>query len=89
MAKCIIYNGENGRLQVLYPSPDCGLTVHQIALKDVPTGKPFKIIEQSDLPQDDAMIDALLVDDADLNDGFGADYGVGSENPFIMPGDWA
>lgn len=86
MSQCIIYRQDNGCVAVVFPAPDCGLTVEQVALKDVPFGKPFKIMSVSDLPQDGSPIEAWVINDADLNDGVGADYGNGSNNPFIMPG---
>lgn len=84
MEKCIIYQDDGG-VSIVFPAPDCGLTVEQIALKDVPFGKPFKIIDISDLPTDQSTRNAWTVDEADLTDGVGADYGIGSENPFVMP----
>lgn len=86
MSKCIVYQGEDSLAVVLMPAPNCGLTVEQIALKDVPFGKPFKMIDVSDLPADLTQRSAWIVEDADLTDGIGADYGVGSEYPFVMPG---
>ncbi len=86
MSKCIIYNN-NGCVAVIFPAPNCGLTVEQIALKDVPFGKPFKIMNIEDLPQDGSPQEAWIVDEADLTDGIGADYGVGSANPFTMSED--
>lgn len=85
MTKRIIYNNDDGSVSVIIPAPECGLTVEQIALKDVPFGKPFKIIDVSDLPADRTQRNAWTVDEADLTDGVGADYGVGSENVFVMP----
>lgn len=84
MNKRIIYKTANGGVAVVIPAPDCGLTVEQIALKDVPHGVPFKIVDVSELPENVPQ-DAWTVDEADLTDGHGADYGVGSDNPFIMP----
>jgi len=51
--KRIIYNEADGMARVLLPGdPDkTGLTVQQIAEKDVPKGLPFKIIEKADLPR--------------------------------------
>jgi hypothetical protein len=82
MEKRIIYKNEDGSVAVIIPSPDCGLTVDEIALKDVPYGRPFKIVDLSDLPADRTQRDAWLVAEEDLTDGLGANYGVGSENPF-------
>ena len=85
MNQRIIYTNEDGSVSVIVPAPECGLTVEQIALKDVPFGKPFKIIDIADLPADRTQRNAWVVDEADLTDGIGADYGIGSENPFVMP----
>ena len=84
MTQRIIYSNDDGSVSVIIPAPDCGLTVEQIALKDVPFGKPFKIIDVADLPADRTQRNAWTVDEADLTDGVGADYGVGSENVFVM-----
>jgi hypothetical protein len=81
MNQLIVYTNDNGSVSVITPAPDCGLTIEQIALKDVPAGKPFKIIDASEVPEDTA---SWVVSDADLADGIGADYGVGSDNPFIL-----
>jgi hypothetical protein len=47
----IIYPTEGGGVAIIIPS-DCGLTIEQIAAKDVPTGKPYKIVAASDIPTD-------------------------------------
>ena len=85
MNQRIIYTNDDGSVSVIVPAPECGLTVEQIALKDVPFGKPFKIIDVSDLPADRTQRNAWTVNEVDLTDGVGADYGVGSENVFVMP----
>ena len=85
MNQRIIYTNDDGSVSVIVPAPECGLTVEQIALKDVPFGKLFKIIDVSDLPTDRTQRNAWTVDEADLTDGVGADYGIGSENVFVMP----
>jgi len=85
MEKCVIYKSDAAEVCVVFPAPNCGLTIEQIALKDVPFGKSFKIIDVADLPTDQTTRNAWTVDDADLTDGVGADYGIGSDNPFVMP----
>lgn len=85
MTKCIVYQGDGNSVFIVFPAPDCGLTIEQIALKDVPFGKPFKVIDVSDLPADHTQRNAWVVDEADLTDGIGADYGAGSDKPFVMP----
>ena len=86
MNQRIIYRNNDGSVAVIIPAPDCGLTAEQIALKDVPTGQPFKIVDAADIPADRANRDLWSVDVNDLTDGVGADYGVGSNNPFVFPG---
>lgn len=50
--KLIIYPTNDGGVAVVIPAPECGLTIEQIAQKDVPAGVPFKIIDASELPED-------------------------------------
>jgi hypothetical protein len=47
----IIYPTNEGGVAVIVPA-DCGLTIEQIAAKDVPAGKPYKIVNVSDIPSD-------------------------------------
>jgi hypothetical protein len=51
MNQRIIYPTDDGGVAIIVPS-DCGLTIEQIAAKDVPSGKPFKIVDVSDIPTD-------------------------------------
>lgn len=51
MDKRIIYPTTDGGIAVIIPAP-CGLTIEEIAAKDVPAGVPYRIIEASDIPQD-------------------------------------
>jgi hypothetical protein len=44
-----------------------------IAIKDVPAGKPFKIVDAADIPSDRSERDAWTVDEADLTDGIGGE----------------
>jgi hypothetical protein len=48
----IIYPNDEGGVSVIVPAPECGLTIEEIAAKDVPTGKPFKIVDVADIPSD-------------------------------------
>ena len=52
MDKRIIYPTDEGGVAILIPSPDCGLTIEEIAAKDVPPGKPYKIVDVTDIPSD-------------------------------------
>jgi hypothetical protein len=51
MNKRIIYPTDNGGVAVIIPT-DCGLTIEQIAAKDVPAGKTYKIVDVSSIPSD-------------------------------------
>jgi hypothetical protein len=72
MAKVIIYNQDNGIPAVVMPNQDAidRESIMAIAIKDVPTGKRFKIVNVADLP--DAPQEAWIVDEAYLTDGVGA-----------------
>jgi hypothetical protein len=58
MNQRIIYPTDDGGVAVIVPAPECGLTIEEIAAKDVPTGKPFKIIDVTDIPTDRTFRDA-------------------------------
>jgi hypothetical protein len=74
MTQLIIYNQDNGIPAVVMPTQECLQThsILEIAIKDVPSGKPFKIINASDLPQDIPQ-EAWVVDDSELTDGVGGE----------------
>ncbi len=74
----IIYNQDNGVVAVIIPTPE---TLEQhgiqaIAIKDVPAGKPFKIVDAADIPSDRSDRNAWTVDEADLTDGIGGESNV-------------
>lgn len=50
MNQRIIYPTDDG-VAVIVPS-DCGLTIEEIAAKDVPAGVPYKIVDVSEIPED-------------------------------------
>lgn len=52
MAKRIVFSNESSGVSVLVPVLGCGLTVEEIAAKDVPSGVGYVIIEAVDLPVD-------------------------------------
>jgi hypothetical protein len=52
MSQRIIYPTDDGGVAVIIPAAECGLTIQQIAAKDVPMGKPYKIVDVSDVPSD-------------------------------------
>jgi hypothetical protein len=70
MDKRIIYQNDNGGVSIIIPA-ECGLTIEEIAAKDVPTSKPYKIIDASEIPADRSARNAWYVDAKDLTDGVG------------------
>ena len=51
MNKRIIYSNDDGGVAVIVPA-ECGLTIEEIATKDVPSGKEYHIVNVSDIPSD-------------------------------------
>lgn len=52
MDQRIIYPTDDGGVAVIVPAPGCGLTIQEIAKKDVPAGKPYEIVSVDDIPAD-------------------------------------
>ena len=52
MTKRIIYPTDDGGVAIIIPTTECGLSIEEIAAKDVPAGKSFKIIDTADIPID-------------------------------------
>jgi hypothetical protein len=48
----IIYPTPEGGVAIIIPAAECGLTIEQIAAKDVPAGVPYQIVDASDIPSD-------------------------------------
>jgi len=70
MDKRIIYKNTDGTIAIIIPA-NCGLTVEQIAKKDVPTGLKYKIVDVSEIPSDREFRNAWTIDEAELTDGVG------------------
>jgi hypothetical protein len=61
----ILYPTDDGGVSIIVPSPNCGLTIEEIAAKDVPpivvrqngevvssTPRPYQIVDVADIPSD-------------------------------------
>jgi|TARA_E500000318_G_C3489263_1_gene183649 hypothetical protein len=70
MDKRIIYKNTDGSIGIIIPT-NCGLTVEQIARKDVPTGLSYKIVNVSEVPSDRTFRGAWTIADSELTDGVG------------------
>ena len=75
MNQRIIFKNDNGGVRVIVPAPNClqTRTIQEIAAKDVPAGKPYKIVDVSEIPTDRSQRDAWTVDETDLTDGVGGE----------------
>ena len=58
--KRIIYPTSNGGVAIVVPTPEAleTMTIEEIAAKDVPAGKPYKIVDIADIPTDRTFRDA-------------------------------
>ena len=54
MNQRIIYPTDDGGVAIIIPAPEAleTMTIEEIAAKDVPAGKEFKIINTADVPTD-------------------------------------
>jgi len=48
----IIYATPDGGVAIIVPAAECGLTIEEIARKDVPTGVDYRIVNVSEIPAD-------------------------------------
>ena len=62
-SKRIIYKKDDGGVGIIIPAENCDLTIDQIAAKDVPAGKPFTIVNVSEIPTDRTYRNAWTYED--------------------------
>lgn len=70
----IVYPNDEGGIAVIHPTAEAlaTMTIQVIARKDVPTGRPYKIVKDEDIPSDRTFRDAWTMDIALMTDGVGA-----------------
>jgi hypothetical protein len=78
MSKVIIYPNDRGGIAIVYPAPNCGLSIEEIARKDVPAGLPHLILDETDVPTDHTFFEAF---EADFSEPHG--HGAGAQAWFI------
>ena len=49
----IIFPQDDNKVSVIYPAPEYADQINAVAAKDVPEGKPWRIVEDSELPPRD------------------------------------
>jgi hypothetical protein len=78
MTQVIIYKTDEGGVAIVHPTQEAlkAHTITEVALKDVPAGRKFKLMDAAAIPSDRSARDAWTVDETDLTDGVG---GVSSE----------
>jgi len=56
----IIYPNDDGGVSIIIPAPEAleTMTIEEIAAKDVPAGKPYKIVDVADIPSDRTFRDS-------------------------------
>jgi hypothetical protein len=83
MAQRIIYKNDDGGVSVLIPTEDVlqKYTIEEVAQKDVPSGKAYKIVDVADIPSDRTFRDAWEVDEAILTDGIGGEHDMFIDDP--------
>jgi hypothetical protein len=54
MNQRIIYPSDDGGVAIIIPTPEYleTHTIEELAAKDVPTGKPYQIVDVADIPTD-------------------------------------
>ncbi len=62
MNQRIIYPTDDGGVAVIVPAPECGMSLQEIAAKNVPAGKPWKIVDAADIPATREFRDAWTAD---------------------------
>jgi hypothetical protein len=82
MSQRILYKTEEG-VAVIIPTDEClqTKTIEQIAQKDVPAGKPYKIVDESVVPSDRTFRGAWTIADSELTDGIGGEHDMFITDP--------
>jgi len=75
MSQRIIYQNDSGGVNIIIPTAEAVATygIKAIASKDVPSGKPYKIVSANDIPKDRSARDAWILNPIDLTDGVGGE----------------
>ena len=76
MNQRIIYPTDDGGVAIIVPAPEylAEHTIEELAAKDVPAGKPYKIVDVADIPTDRTFRNAWEADFSSPNGvGIGAD----------------
>lgn len=83
MAQRIIYQTDDGGVAFIIPLAEAlqSHTIEEIAQKDVPSGKAYKIVDETDIPADRTFRNAWEVDETTLTDGTGSEHDMFVTDP--------
>ena len=83
MNKRIIYKTDDGGVAVIIPTPEAltNYSIQEIAEKDVPSGKSYKIVDSSSIPSDRTFRNAWVVNESNLTDGVGSKHNMFITDP--------
>lgn len=83
MTQRIIYKTDDGSIAIIVPSKNTleTYTIEQVAQKDVPSGKAYKIVSVDDIPSDRTFRNAWEIDEALLTDGVGSEHNMFIDDP--------
>ncbi len=70
----IVFGNPDGSIAIIHPTEEAlsSMTLFELARKDVPSGRPFKIVQDDEIPTDRTFRDAWFMDESLLTDGVGA-----------------
>lgn len=79
----IIYKTDEGGVGIIIPTDEAlqSYTIQEIAEKDVPAGKPYKIVPVDSIPSDRTFRGAWEVAEAELTDGIGGEHNMFITDP--------
>lgn len=74
MSQVVIFPNDNGSIALITPAPACPISIEEVARKDTPAGKPYRILNITDVPEDHTFFNAF---EADFSTPDG--YGIGQD----------
>jgi len=58
--KVVIVQNNEGGVGLLYPAPECTLTLEQIIDKDIPQGVKYQVADAADIPSDHTYFNSWI-----------------------------
>lgn len=67
----VVFQPSGAPVAIVTPYAGCGLNIKEIGARAVPRGLPFWVINESDIPRDEALRFALVLDTQSLGNPAG------------------